>query len=145
MGFVYKLVCNTKKLIYIGSTTTKLHTRLAKHKCDKSCISRIIIDNNNYEIIMLEEVSDNLLLIREQYYMDITECININRAIRTHDDLKKSRRESYYKNKEKNWEVVRERQNKKYICECGGKYTHQNKKRHFNSKKHINFCIRTSS
>jgi hypothetical protein len=33
----------------------------------------------------------------------------------------------------------KERINKKYNCECGGKYTHKNKAKHFKTKKHIKY------
>ena len=37
-------------------------------------------------------------------------------------------------------EQVDEKNNKKFACECGGKYAYKNKYIHEKSKKHQNFC-----
>ena len=42
------------------------------------------------------------------------------------------------KNK-KYYEINKEKQNEKFTCECGGKYTHQYKGRHFKTKKHLSY------
>jgi hypothetical protein len=34
-------------------------------------------------------------------------------------------------------EIRKEKQKKKYDCECGGKYTHEHKSKHFKTKKHL--------
>ena len=139
MGFIYKLICHTNDLIYIGSTRSTLKDRLRLHVIDTTCSSKIIIAENNYEIILIEEVEDDdMLLIREQYHMDNDVCINKNRAVWTLENHRKNRLKSYHKHKEKNRETVKDRQNKKFTCECGGKYTYVNKLRHCKSKKHIN-------
>tara|TARA_R110002153_G_scaffold79214_3_gene202247 strand:- start:396 stop:878 length:483 start_codon:yes stop_codon:yes gene_type:complete len=88
--FVYKLTCNTTGKIYIGSTIQSLQLRLNCHKKkSNACISREIIKNNNYEIVLLEEVITNEedLLKREQFYIDTTKCINIRDAYYT-DEMK---------------------------------------------------------
>jgi len=38
--------------------------------------------------------------------------------------------------RENNKDKLKEQQQKKYECECGGKYTHQNKSIHIKSKRH---------
>jgi hypothetical protein len=43
------------------------------------------------------------------------------------------RKKQYYQD---NREQIKEQANKKFDCECGGKYTHGNKPRHLRSKKH---------
>jgi hypothetical protein len=40
---------------------------------------------------------------------------------------------------EANREQIVEQRKQKYTCECGGKYTHNKKARHFKSKKHANY------
>ena len=39
--------------------------------------------------------------------------------------------------KEQNREQIAEKRNTKIVCKCGGKYTRDNKSRHFKTKKHI--------
>jgi ABC-type transporter MlaC component len=75
---------------------------------------------------------------------------NIIKNIKSKDNkeykLAEKQKKIYKNNKEK----IRERQNKyyelnkeklleKFDCDCGGKYTTTNKKRHLKSKKHQNF------
>ena len=38
-----------------------------------------------------------------------------------------------------NKEAIKERKNKKYDCECGGKFTDANTARHKKSKKHLKY------
>lgn len=38
--------------------------------------------------------------------------------------------------RQNNKETIRAKKNQKFNCECGGKFTHANKARHFKSKKH---------
>ena len=87
-GKVYKLVCDTTQKIYIGSTTLRLCQRLAQHKIDfrlytngnkRYSISYEILENNNYQIVLLENVKcDNReeLLQRERFYIENMECVN---------------------------------------------------------------------
>jgi len=146
-GKIYKLVCNKEDLIYIGSTIETLNTRLSKHKCSKNtCISRRIIDNGDYEIILLELypcMCRRELEQREQEWMEQFDCINLHRSYMTeeqHEEYKKQYYQKYNQNgKEyfKNYrENNREKISEKFKCECGGKYTRQNKSQHFKSKKH---------
>ena len=142
-GKIYKLVCNKEDLIYIGSTIETLNTRLSKHKCSKNtCISRRIIDNGDYEIILLELypcMCKRELQKREQEWIEQFDCINYYRSY-----LSKQERKQYFqkynqnkKEYNKNYrENNREKINQKFECECGGKYTRQNKSQHFKSKKH---------
>jgi hypothetical protein len=57
-GKIFKLVCNTKGLFYIGSTTQPLCKRLTNMKTQQYKTNRamqIIITRKNYEIILIEE------------------------------------------------------------------------------------------
>jgi hypothetical protein len=62
----------------------------------------------------------------------------------------RTRKQHYEENKEQlslknksryelNKDKVSERQNQMYNCECGGKYTHVHKLRHFKSIKHCQY------
>ena len=84
-GKIYKIVCNVTGKIYIGSTCKKLlSSRLAQHnyefKNHPKCSSRVILENNNYNIILIELFSCDTkdeLLKRERYYIEQNECVNI--------------------------------------------------------------------
>ena len=82
LGKIYKIIDNTNDDIYIGSTAEKtLAHRLCKHKSDfkrwkegKSnyVSSYKIIENGNYDIILLESCPCNNrdeLKAREKYYI----------------------------------------------------------------------------
>ncbi len=113
---IYKIIDNTNNDIYIGSTTQKyLSSRLSGHKKDaknnKPCISKKIINNGDYKIVLIENYSCNSkdeLLSREQYYIDNFDCINKNRAKASHKELLEQFRKSHYKNKEKRNEYSRD-------------------------------------
>jgi len=63
-----------------------------------------------------EQISDR----HKQYYQDNREQIN-------------DRQKQYYQD---NREQIKEQRNKKFDCECGGKYTHKHKSQHLRTKKH---------
>ena len=98
---IYKIVDNTTGNIYIGSTTQSLSQRLGNHTKDykRYCnggfhyvSSFEIIKNENYEIILIEEVNcsnkEQLLKI-EREHIEANECINLRIPTRT--------RKEYYK------------------------------------------------
>ena len=91
-GKIYKIVCNTTGLVYIGSTYKQLNTRLKEHKkCFDKYINNLynhmlssyfVLIKNNYEIILIENFPCNTqkeLLARELYYMSIIDCVNYMR------------------------------------------------------------------
>jgi hypothetical protein len=99
---IYCIECNITGEKYIGSTIQKLLSyRISKHKTDKCCVSRHIIERGNWKYYLLEEVDKSQRLIREQYYMDITECINHKRAIgytqKEYCELNKEHKKEYDK------------------------------------------------
>lgn len=99
---IYCIECNITGEKYIGSTIRKLCQRIACHKTYNSCVSRHIIDRGNWKYYLLEEVDESQRLIREQYYMDITDkCINYQRAIgytnKEYCELNKDKKKEYDK------------------------------------------------
>jgi predicted GIY-YIG superfamily endonuclease len=68
-GKIYKIVCNTTGLVYIGSTTkNKLCERLTQHKSrfkkynegdNIKYSSFLVLENNNYNIILIENYKCN--------------------------------------------------------------------------------------
>ena len=97
---IYGLKCNITNMLYIGSTKNTIKERFKQHKTgNTSCVSKKIINNNDYIIYVIEECEENMRYEREQYWIDNTDNINIRRAIITKKDksilsckrLKKSR------------------------------------------------------
>ena len=79
---IYRIFNETHN--YIGSTKDLNH-RMSVHKCptNKSpCSSTIIIESGNYQVEILEECEDKDRSIREQYYIDIYDCVNVKNAVR---------------------------------------------------------------
>jgi hypothetical protein len=75
-GKIYSIVCKTTGMHYVGSTCSTLQTRLKGHERDyplKKCSSWKVLENNNYEIVLLEEYKCETrkdLLKREGYYIE---------------------------------------------------------------------------
>ena len=96
-GKIYKIVCNTTGLVYIGSTITTLNRRLSGHKSNYNCgvkyiTSKLVLENNNFEIILLENYPcDNRkqLELREGWYIRNNDCVNNYIAGRTKQEYNK--------------------------------------------------------
>ena len=106
-GKIYKLVCNTTGLIYIGSTCEPtLARRLAGHKTSynrfligkrSNITSFDVLKNENFEIILIENVvciNKDELHARERFHIESTKCVNKNIPTRTlkefyHDNIDK--------------------------------------------------------
>ena len=173
-GKVYKLMCDTTKKFYIGSTTLRLCQRLAQHKRDfiaysqnkkRYSTSYEILENGNYQIVLLENVKCNNreeLLQRERFYIENMECVNRCIPIRGKTEKKELHKISNQQYEEKNKESIKERKQnyyqskKEYIlercknyrntkekvkinCVCGSCYLKSNKCNHLKTMKHINF------
>ena len=79
---IYKIVDTTNDNIYVGSTCKKLCQRLANHRSKYTAYlkgkchfvtSFIILENNNYDIILLEECpceNKEQLHAKERYYIE---------------------------------------------------------------------------
>ena len=82
-GKIYRLVSNKTEDVYYGSTVEKLSVRKSKHKCDKTCISRKLFENDAIvTIILVEEFHCNSkmeLEARELFYITNNPCINNNK------------------------------------------------------------------
>jgi len=162
-GKIYKLICKKDNLIYIGSTIKTLNSRLSSHKNKTNpCVSKKIINNGDYEIILLELypcMCKRELEKREQLWIDNMDCINFQRSYLSKEERKdylKNHKIEYLKNnKEKIYKANRQwssinkdelykRRNEKFECECGGKYTKRNKSSHCKSKKHIDYISKNN-
>jgi len=96
-GKIYKIVCNETNEVYYGSTIIKLKYRINRHRNSNMCMSRQIINRNNYYYELIEDYSCNNkyeLETRERWYIENNNCIN--KIIPTRTD-----KEYYENNKEK--------------------------------------------
>jgi hypothetical protein len=118
-----------------------------------------IIERGNFTISLLEEndfENKDFMKARERHYIENFECVNKvvpNRTDKEYREANRQQREEYNKKyyeanreqkleyhkeyREANKEHIAEQNKQKYTCDCGGKYTHINKTRHFKSKKHL--------
>jgi hypothetical protein len=98
---IYGIKCNITDMLYIGSTKNTLKHRLKQHKHDsktrRNYMSRKIIDNNDYNIYVIEECPENIRKEREQYWIDNTNNINHNNVISNKKEMEKKYNE-YYRN-----------------------------------------------
>ena len=120
-GKIYKIVCNTTGLCYFGSTIEKHisnrlggHRRHYKHYLNGkggNLSSFKILENNNYEIILVETVCcENVyeLRNRERFYIENNECVNKHIPNQTKAEYNKK-----YNQTERGKEV-KKKKNKKY-------------------------------
>ena len=137
---VYKVSSPNHSLVYYGSTVLRLDKRMSVHRSTSShCTSKQIVDAGDAVIEQVEEypcMNKHELLDREAEVMlaDWDGCVNeaVPGAYRRAGGKKAYNREY----NEKNAEKIKAHNTKKHQCECGGKFTHVNKQRHFKSKKH---------
>lgn len=149
-GFIYKITSPSTDKIYIGSTTTTLKTRLRKHRHNKlKCSAELIVSLLDSTIELIEEVeieNKKELLGRERYYIELNRDICVNKNI-PNREVKETQKEYYMKNINKikenkanyyknNSSIIRDKLKQKFNCECGGRYTKNNKVCHLKSKKH---------
>jgi len=99
-GKIYKIIDNTNGNIYIGSSTQTLSRRLDGHRghykhylnnTGRYCKSFDIIKNNDYRIILIENVSCNNideLHKKEQEFIDKFDCINTQKAYQSKQNRK---------------------------------------------------------
>ena len=102
---IYKIVCNQTGLIYIGSCTISLSSRLACHKQQltkrRNCSSYKVLENNDFSIILIEDFPcerREQLLARERFWIDSTDCVNKNLPCRTQKEYYTDNREQIIAN-----------------------------------------------
>ena len=136
---IYKLIDNTNDDIFIGSTCKSLSQALSGHKNDyrkyslglRGYINSFkILENNNYDIILIEECKDiknvNQLNARKRHFIDSTP--NINKVMPNNyssEHIEETKR------------ILKEKARTKYTCACGAVVCHDTKKKHEATKKHI--------
>ena len=153
-GKIYRVVCEETQRVYIGSTCSTLIKRLYNHKNAKQTTCKDFI---NPKIFLIEDYPcdrKEQLLMRERYWMENTDCVNLVRAIRTDTERKEQHREnsSRYRlnNKElvlennrqywiDNKTIIAEKKTEKITCDCGSIISYGNLSTHKKTAKHNKF------
>ncbi len=163
-GKIYKIVCNTSGLVYIGSTTSALSYRLNKHKTHYTqfktgkikgqCTSFPLLEGGNVKIELIEMFpceTKQQLLAQEGYHIKISECVNKlipGRLTEEKQELTKTYNDAYYiKNKEaittqtkeyreKNKAIITAKLQEKMTCECGCTVSRRNIATHRKTETH---------
>jgi hypothetical protein len=119
---------------YSCDSKMELHKREGEFIRSMDCVNKRIAGRTDKEY--RDDNKDKKKDYDKEYYED-------------NKDKKKEYYEDYYEvNKDKikiqmkeyretNKEKIKQNSNKKYDCECGGKYTQTNKSQHFKSQKHL--------
>lgn len=100
-GKIYRIVCKTTGNQYVGSTIQPLSKRLSNHvvkhnrwkngKTSERITSSIVLENDNFHIILIEPYSCSSkreLEQRERYWIEKLECVNKTIPYRTNEELK---------------------------------------------------------
>jgi len=161
-GFLYKIQDNSNpKLVYYGSSElTTLDERMDIHiknfnywkKTGKNyCSSFKVLELGNWKPTLLKIIFFTIkweLWEHERKLIEGQVCVNKNVPNRSraewceanpnyHAEWCEANPNYYADYKLKNKDKI----NKKFACECGGKYTHQNKLRHIKSNKHQKWVL----
>jgi hypothetical protein len=163
-GKIYRIVSPNHSKIYIGSTVLTLELRFSLHKSNLKCTAREIIDAGDARIEEIEPfpcLDKYQLEDREAEFQlaDWDGCVNkyVAGAIRraggikaygktyreANQDKLKAKKKAYREanaDKIKAYEEAnKDKRRAKIDCFCGGKYTHENKSKHFHTKRHREF------
>ena len=124
-GKIYRIVCNKTGLQYIGSTVSSLSVRLGQHKHTIKCTSQKVLENGDYNIVLVEDYPvdrKEQLLQRERFYIETMDCVNKKYPLRT-------QHEWYEDNKERLIEKqnIWNNNNREKCLEYQKKYINKNK------------------
>ncbi len=147
---IYKIVDNTNGNIYIGSTVKTLAQRLAYHRQDYKrylegkqhyITSFKILENDNYDIILLEECKDcenkEQLHARERHYIDTLQCVNKVKPTRTKKEYYEEHKEHLNIKQKEYYELNKEHlymKKKEYIKANKDKFIEYHKDYYNNNK-----------
>lgn len=137
-GIIYEIRCNETNEVYIGSTIKSIKDRMRIHMQRQNCSSMQIINRGNYAVNILEqfecsEIKD--LRIRERFYFDNTNCINILRPYLAPEEKAQERKEyqalyrSAHREKNQKYQKYYRKSNEYKINEYKKEYNEANKDR----------------
>jgi len=153
---IYKLCSKDENIkdIYIGSTINYMN-RLISHRCNcnnenqskyKYKVYDFIRNNGGFNNWTMKIISHVKVKNKSQLKKLERSAIDLFQPTLNSSIPGRTNKEYYIDNCEKIKEAMRvyrinnkEKLYKKNICECGGRYMHDNKSSHFKTKKHINY------
>lgn len=146
---IYKIESKSSSKVYVGSTTTSLEKRMSRHRTNFRRYSRgqpapytssfeLLV--GDCRIILLDEGpfrDRRELHEKEREYIESLDSVNILHPTRSpeeyrednRDRIKEQKREWYHRNK-----PIRKTEH--FDCDCGGRYTTQNKRVHQRTARH---------
>jgi hypothetical protein len=152
-GKIYSIHNTEDDLVYVGSTASTLVKRFSIHKKDRTQDRRMnsplykhmnAIGFDKFYIKLVEEFpceNRTELCAREGVWIREMGTLNKQVAGRTlkewYNDNRDARLEYQKKYVHDNRDKIRDKQNEKFECPCGGKYKYMHKSQHFKSKKHM--------
>ena len=152
---LYKLCSDYCDDFYIGSTRD-FTTRKSNHKSACNYINNKEYNQKKYKTIRANGGWENWRIVVIELMQNATklEAQIREEELRTELDatlnsMKATRglmTEQEYRNQYRihNKELLYQKQNQKYECTCGGKYTKQNKAGHMKTKKHQNYISKNN-
>jgi hypothetical protein len=124
-GKIYRIVCNKTGKQYIGSTVSSLNTRLSQHKRNRQGTSLKVLENGDYNIVLIEDFPcerKEQLLQRERHYIDQMECVNKQLPLRSQHEWYEDNKQRLIE-KQKVWNAI----NKDKCLEYQRRYKNKNK------------------
>ena len=145
IGYIYIIWdIEDPSLIYYGSTGDLYH-RMAVHKSpSNTCVSKQIIERRNYEYAVLEtheNIDEYDLHERESWYIRNKQCVNIAVPHRTLAEWREDNNEKIVEYSAEYYQKNKNKLQEKFVCECGGKFTAENKTHHEKTKRHLNYIF----
>ena len=161
IGRVYKVIHLDSELCYIGSTLDTIRSRWSGHKSkykqwvkegSRACslypyMGQYGVDRFKMVLIREYRVADKLQLrVFEQLAISRHKCVNVQaafqiigkRSMARHHAIIDVERAAGYRSA--NRDRIAAQQNQKHYCECGGKFTQQNRTKHLGTAKHIRWA-----
>ena len=125
-GKIYKIVCNTTGLVYIGSSCEptlarrlgghkNMYKRFLSGKASNNLTSFSVLENNNFDIILIENIiclSKDELHSRERHFIENTECVNKVVPLRTSKEYRNENKDTI-----KEYNITYNKLNKSKISE----------------------------
>mgnify|MGYP003677771722 CR=1 FL=1 len=142
LGKIYKLTCSQTNAIYIGSTCEALKKRLSHHSTPSNTASSKNLIKPTIQLIENYPCDNKSeLLWRERWFVENTECINqVSPIISFEEKIQSVFKYNKFYKKENHVRL-----NEKNTCECGGKFTTQNRPTHFKTNKHQRYLEKNNA
>lgn len=134
MGYCYMVKCNDTNNVYYGSSKN-VKRRMYNHKNNPTKSIKNIIDNNNFEVIIIYE--GDAYIETENYFIKNFPCVNHN--IVKVDDIRE--RQKFYRTRYS--ESILNYKRKLFICDCGCQMQNHHKYNHFKTLKHQTLSLKS--